>query len=115
MYQTFRGSFSKLFDSGYLNPEPIKHCIANKIIKMSHILHIDKPDDCACAAEKSTLPHQTEVNNRLCSGTILSKQPIFENYNTFNNLFSGEWYLVLNSDLSDWSIEVFKRAIGEID
>ena len=101
MYQTFRGSFSKLFDSGYLNPEPIKHCIANKIIKMSHILHIDKPDDCAYAAEKSTLPHQTEVNNGLCSGTILSTQPIFENYNTCNNLYSGEWYLVLNSDLSD--------------
>ena len=35
--------------------KPIKHCIANKIIKMSHILHIDKPEDCACAAEKSTL------------------------------------------------------------
>ena len=95
--------------------KPIKHCIANKIIKMSHILHIDKPEDCACAAEKSTLPHQTEVSNGLCSGTILSKQPIFKNYNTCNNLYSGEWYLVLNSDLSDWSIEVFKRAIGEID
>ena len=75
--------------------------MANKIIKMSHILHIDKPVDCACAAEKSTLPHQTEVNNGLCSGAILSTQPIFENYNTCNNLYSGEWYLVLNSDLSD--------------
>ena len=81
MYQTFRGSFfSKIFDSGYLKPKPLKHCIANKITKISHILHIDKPEDCGCAAKKSTLPHQTEVSNGLCSGTILSKHPFFENY-----------------------------------
>ena len=80
MYETFMGSFSKLFVSGHLNPKPLKHCIANEIIKMSHILQIDKPEDCGCASEKSTLPHQTEVSNGLCSGTILFKRPIFENY-----------------------------------
>ena len=57
---------------------------------MSHILHIDKPEDCACAAEKSTLPHQTEVSNGLCSGTILSKQPVFKNYNSLSKRAVGE-------------------------
>ena len=47
---------------------------------MSHVLHIDKSEDCGGATEKSTLPHQTEVSNGLCSGTILFKCPIFENY-----------------------------------
>nr|XP_058946237.1 uncharacterized protein LOC131774239 [Pocillopora verrucosa] len=37
------------------------------IDKMISITLDDKPEDCACAAEKSTLPHQTEVNNGLCS------------------------------------------------
>ena len=80
MYETFMGSFSKLRDSGFLNPKPLKHDKANQIIKTSHILHIDKSEDCGGAAEKSTLPHQTEVSNGLCSGTILSKHPAFKKY-----------------------------------
>ena len=47
---------------------------------MSHIFHIDNSEDCWGSAENSTLPHQTEVSNGLCSGTILFKRPIFENY-----------------------------------
>ena len=46
---------------------------------MSHILHIDKSEDCGGAAEKSTLPHQMEVSHGLCSGTILSKHPVLKN------------------------------------
>ena len=48
---------------------------------MSHALHIDKSEDCGGATEKSTLPHQTEVSNSLCSGTILSKHSVLKNVN----------------------------------
>ena len=48
---------------------------------MSHIFHIDNSEDCGGSAENSTLPHQTEVSNGLCSGTILSKQPVSKNIN----------------------------------
>ena len=48
---------------------------------MSHIFHIDNSEDCWGSAENSTLPHQTEVSNGLCSGTILSKQPVLKNIN----------------------------------
>ena len=48
---------------------------------MSHVLHIDKSEDCGGATEKYTLPHQTEVSNSLCSGTILSKHSVLKNVN----------------------------------
>ena len=48
---------------------------------MSHVLHIDKSEDCGGATEKSTLPHQTEVSYSLCSGTILSKHSVLKNVN----------------------------------
>ena len=87
-------------------------------MKFSRILHIDKPEDCGGAAEKSTLSHQrqcgqrqTKVSNGLCSGTILYKHPVFENYKYIIIMIiiiimmkiiviTGDWYL-LNYDLSD--------------
>ena len=48
---------------------------------MSHVLHIDKSEDCGGATEKSTLLHQTEVSNGLCSGTLLSKHSVLKNVN----------------------------------
>ena len=48
---------------------------------MSHVFHIDKSEDCGGATEKSTLLHQTEVSNGLCSGTLLSKHSVLKNVN----------------------------------